>query len=125
MISAEVAAAKGLKYFETMPDGRAILDFGMLRVLGSVAEVELVGSSKALKEMIKEQEASGLYNQPEVEDTTVADDTVTDNGEVADNGESTEGEAVVETEEPASEEPAEDETVAETETNNEEELNNE
>lgn len=81
MISADVARAKGLKYFETMPDGRAILDFGMMRGLGSVAEVELVGSLKALREMIDAQKSNGQYNQSYeeiVEDTVQAEEQVTE-----------------------------------------------
>lgn len=57
---------KGIKYFERIPDGRGIVDFGMLRVLGSVSNVQIVGSKEELDEIIKEQKNSGVYDTPTI-----------------------------------------------------------
>ena len=40
-------------YHETMPDGRLILPISDLRMLGSIAECQIVASAKELKELIK------------------------------------------------------------------------
>lgn len=73
LIKSDVAKEKGFKYYEKMPDGRAIMDFGMLRVLGSVSDVEIVATLKELKAKIKEQEESGIYNEEIIEEGAVAD----------------------------------------------------
>lgn len=112
LINSTVAQEKGLKYFERMPDGRAIMDIGMLRVLGSVADVEIVATAKELKAKIKEQEESGLYNEVvngegEVVDTTTQEDVTsgTSSQEVTTEAtEPTTGEVVEETTEVINEE---------------------
>lgn len=65
LIEPDTARAKGLEYFETLPDGRAILDFSYLKVLGSMGQVEVIGSASELQTLIKEQKTSGLYDIPE------------------------------------------------------------
>lgn len=74
LLKPEVLESKGIKYFESMPDGRAIADFSMLRVIGSVGDVQIVSSAEELKQIIEEQKASGLYiteenPTPEIVDT--------------------------------------------------------
>lgn len=61
LVKPEVLESKGIKYFERMPDGRAIADFSMLRVIGSVGDVQIVSSAEELKKMIEEQKSSGQY----------------------------------------------------------------
>lgn len=83
LIDATIAQEKGLKHFEKMPDGRAIMDIGMIRVLGSMADVEIVANIKELKAKIKEQKDSGLYGvnveveEPATEPTEMTDTTET------------------------------------------------
>lgn len=64
LIAPEKAREKGLEYFETLPDGRAILDFSYLKVLGSMGQVEVVGSASELNALIDAQRKSGLYAVP-------------------------------------------------------------
>lgn len=82
LVKPEVLESKGIRYFERMPDGRAIADFSMLRVIGSVGDVQIVSSADELKKMIEEQKASGLYvtENPEsgTEETDVDDVVVSD-----------------------------------------------
>lgn len=65
LIDPEKAREKGLEYFETLPDGRAVLDFSYLKVLGSMGQVEVVGSASELNALIDGQKKSGLYDGPE------------------------------------------------------------
>lgn len=52
-------------FYETMPDGRAILPFSDLKMLGTVKDVDVIATSRELKSLIKEQKDSGLYDKPE------------------------------------------------------------
>lgn len=82
LVKPEVLESKGIRYFERMPDGRAIADFSMLRVIGSVGDVQIVSSAEELKKMIEEQKSSGQYvtENPEsgTEETDVDDVVVSD-----------------------------------------------
>lgn len=93
LIAPEKAREKGLEYFETLPDGRAILDFSYLKVLGSMGQVEVVGSASELNALIDAQRKSGLYDAPadgtgegtvvvpeEIPEETVAGEPVTEEG---------------------------------------------
>lgn len=57
---------KGIKYTERMPDGRGIVDFTMLRVIGSVNNVQIIGSKKELDKLILEQKESGMFDTPTI-----------------------------------------------------------
>lgn len=61
-----VLEEKKIKYYETIPDGRGIVDFSMIRVLGSVSSVQIVSSKAELDRIIQEQKDSGLYDKPTV-----------------------------------------------------------
>lgn len=61
LLNAEKLKEKGIRNFELMPDGRAIADFSMLRVIGSMTDVEIVSTAEEMLSMIKEQEESGKY----------------------------------------------------------------
>lgn len=66
LVSPDVLDAKGIKYYERIPDGRGIADFTMIRVIGSVKNVQIVGSKKELDKIILEQKSSGLYDTPTI-----------------------------------------------------------
>lgn len=66
LVTPDVLDAKGIKYYERIPDGRGIVDFTMIRVIGSVENVQIVGSKKELDKIILEQKSSGLYDIPTI-----------------------------------------------------------
>lgn len=66
LVSPEILDAKGIKYYERIPDGRGIVDFTMLRVIGSVESVQIVGSKKELDKIILKQKESGMYDTPTI-----------------------------------------------------------
>lgn len=78
LVKPEVLESKGIKYFERMPDGRAIADFSMLRVIGSVGDVQIVSSAEELKKMIEEQKDSGQYETVDTESGTEETDEKSD-----------------------------------------------
>lgn len=84
LVKPEVLELKGINYFERMPDGRAIADFSMLRVIGSVGDVQIVSSAEELKKMIEEQKNSGLYDTVGTESGTEETDGMTDEIVVSD-----------------------------------------
>lgn len=84
LVKPEVLESKGIKYFERIPDGRAIADFSMLRVIGSVGDVQIVSSAEELKKMIEEQKNSGLYDTVGTESGTEETDGMTDKIVVSD-----------------------------------------
>lgn len=67
LVQPEVLRAKGINYFETIPDGRAIAEMRMLKVLGSMSQVDIISSAKELKKLIADQIAAGI-NTPSPED---------------------------------------------------------
>ena len=71
LVKEEVLKEKGIKDYELMPDGRAITDFSMLRVLGSVADVEIISTAEEVMSKIKEQNECGLYSNPVKQDDKV------------------------------------------------------
>ena len=84
LVKPEVLESKEIKYFERMPDGRAIADFSMLRVIGSVGDVQIVSSAEGLKKMIEDQKASGQYETVDTESGTQETDGITDEIVVSD-----------------------------------------
>lgn len=66
LVNQEVLENKGIEYYECIPDGRGIVDFSMIRVLGSVPNVQIVSSKAELEKIIAEQEASGKYDRPTI-----------------------------------------------------------
>lgn len=66
LVAPDVLDAKGIKYYERIPDGRGIVDFSMIRVIGSVESVQIVGSKKELDKLILEQKESGMYDTPTI-----------------------------------------------------------
>lgn len=66
LVEPEVLEKKGIEYYERIPDGRGIVDFGMLRVLGSASNVQIVSSKAELDKIIMEQEKSGKYDKPTI-----------------------------------------------------------
>lgn len=78
LVKPEVLESKGIRYFERMPDGRAIADFSMLRVIGSVGDVQIVSSAEELKKMIEEQKDSGQYETVDTESGTEETDEKSD-----------------------------------------------
>ena len=64
LVNPDVLENKGIQYFERIPDGRGIVDFSMLRVIGSVESVQIVGTKRELDELVREQKESGLYDTP-------------------------------------------------------------
>lgn len=101
LVAPDVLEAKGIKYYERIPDGRGIVDFTMLRVIGSVESVQIVGSKKELDKFILEQKESGMYDTPTilpelggelVVDTTTVDESVEGAVIVEDNNNTTETE---------------------------------
>ena len=55
LVQPEVLREKGLDFFETMPGGRAIAETNILKVIGSVKEVEFVSTTEELNEIIKRE----------------------------------------------------------------------
>nr|DAI56939.1 MAG TPA: hypothetical protein [Caudoviricetes sp.]DAK99764.1 MAG TPA: hypothetical protein [Caudoviricetes sp.] len=84
LVKPEVLESKGIKYFERMPDGRAIADFSMLRVIGSTEDVQIVSSAEELKKMIEDQKASGQYETVDTESGTQETDGIIDEIVVSD-----------------------------------------
>lgn len=84
LVNPDVLENKGIQYFERIPDGRGIVDFSMLRVIGSVESVQIVGTKRELDELVREQKESGLYDTP-----TILPEV--DGGQVTDSGEVTDG----------------------------------
>lgn len=84
LVAPDVLDAKGVKYYERIPDGRGIVDFTMLRVIGSVESVQIVGSKKELDKLILEQKESGMFDTPtilpELGGELVAEETPVDEG---------------------------------------------
>lgn len=84
LVAPDVLDTKGIKYYERIPDGRGIVDFTMLRVIGSVESVQIVGSKKELDKLILEQKKSGMYDTPtilpELGGELVAEETPVDEG---------------------------------------------
>lgn len=84
LVAPDVLDTKGVKYYERIPDGRGIVDFTMLRVIGSVESVQIVGSKKELDKLIMEQKKSGMYDTPtilpELVGELVAEETPVDEG---------------------------------------------
>lgn len=66
LVAPDVLDTKGIKYYERIPDGRGIVDFTMLRVIGSVESVQIVGSKKELDKLILEQKESGMFDTPTI-----------------------------------------------------------
>lgn len=85
LVQPEVLRAKGIEYFNTIPDGRAIADFGMLKVLGTMSGIDIIGSAAELKKLIAEQTAAGI-TPPVVEDTAVEDVTGSETAVTDGNG---------------------------------------
>lgn len=67
LVKPEVLKAKGIENYETIPDGRAVVDFSMLRVLGSIPDVEIVSTASEVLAKIEEQKKSGLYDKPQID----------------------------------------------------------
>lgn len=84
LVAPDVLDTKGIKYYERIPDGRGIVDFTMLRVIGSVESVQIVGSKKELDKLILEQKESGMFDTPtilpELGGELVAEETPVDEG---------------------------------------------
>ncbi len=84
LVAPDVLDTKGIKYYERIPDGRGIVDFTMLRVIGSVESVQIVGSKKELDKLILEQKKSGMFDiptiLPELGGELVTDETPVDEG---------------------------------------------
>lgn len=66
IVKPEVLENKGIQYFERIPDGRGIVDFSMLRVIGSVDSIQIIGSKRELDKLVQEQKESGLYDTPTI-----------------------------------------------------------
>ncbi len=73
LIKPEVLKEKGVENFDTMPDGRAIVDFSMLCVLGSIDQVEIVSTANEMLEKIRIQKESGVYDKKPVEEQPLVD----------------------------------------------------
>lgn len=107
LVAPDVLDTKGIKYYERIPDGRGIVDFTMLRVIGSVESVQIVGSKKELDKLILEQKGSGMFDTPttlpELGGELVADETPVDEGfsvnpDISSTEDSIEDNNIVETE---------------------------
>lgn len=66
LIKPEILTEKGIEHFETLPDGRAIVDFSMMKVLGSMTDVEIVSTAEEVLALREKQEKSGLYDKPTI-----------------------------------------------------------
>lgn len=86
LVKPEVLESKGIRYFERIPDGRGIVDFSMLRVIGSVESVQIVGSKRELDNLVLEQKESGLYDTPTILPET-GGETEADGGQVTEGQE--------------------------------------
>lgn len=76
LVQPEVLLSKGINHFQTIPDGRAIAEMRMLKVLGSLSSVDIISSSSELKRLIENQKAAGIGQETEVtEDMTVVDES--------------------------------------------------
>ena len=84
LVTPDVLDSKGIKYYERIPDGRGLVDFTMIRVIGSVENVQIVGSKKELDKLILEQKESGMFDKPtilpELGGELVTDETTVDKG---------------------------------------------
>ena len=54
LVDPKVLESKGISY-EKMPDGRAIAETNILKVLGSISNVEFVSTTKELNDMVEAQ----------------------------------------------------------------------
>lgn len=64
-------------FYETLPDGRAILPFSALKMLGSVQNVDIISSAREVKELIRAQKESGQFDKPDIPEK---EETVTQPG---------------------------------------------
>lgn len=71
----KVKSVRSGKYYETIPDGRAIVPFSDLRAFGTLENVDLVATATELKQLIEKQKEQGLTSGIPLEDTA------TQNGE--------------------------------------------
>ena len=71
----KVKSVRSWKYYETIPDGRAIVPFSDLRAFGTLENVDLVATATELKQFIEKQKEQGLISGIPLEDTA------TQNGE--------------------------------------------
>ena len=53
------------RFHERMPDGRLILPFSALRTLGTVTDVDIIGSATELKRLIAAQQEAGITPPPD------------------------------------------------------------
>ena len=81
-------------FYETMPDGRAILPFSDLKMLGTVKDIDVIATARELKVLIQEQKDSGLYDYPEEIDPGFSRDPLPEEEEDIDSGFSREPEVV-------------------------------
>lgn len=58
LVDAKKLKEKGIEYFETLPDGRGIVDFSKLRVLGSISDVQVVSTAAEIEKIKQEQSKS-------------------------------------------------------------------
>lgn len=86
---AKVKKVRSGKFYETLPDGRAIVPFSELRAFGTLENVGIVATALELKQLIEKQKEQGLTPGIPLEDTatqngeknpedTQTDGTVTD-----------------------------------------------
>ena len=73
------------KFREKMPDGRVILPFTELKTYGVMEDITIVSSGKVLKNMIRRQNESGIYDPttPEDVDGDFSVDPPSEDGEVS------------------------------------------
>lgn len=81
-------------FYETMPDGRAILQFSDLKMLGTVKDIDVIATARELKTLIQEQKDSGLYGQQDDIDPGFSRDPLPEEEEDIDSGFSREPEEI-------------------------------
>lgn len=66
---AKVKKVRSGKFYETLPDGRAIVPFSELRAFGTLEKVDIVATALELKQLIEKQKEQGITPGIPLEDT--------------------------------------------------------
>lgn len=66
---AKVKKVRSGKFYETLPDGRAIVRLSELRAFGTLENVDIVATATELKQLIEKQKEQGITPGIPLEDT--------------------------------------------------------
>lgn len=74
----KVREVRSSRFYETIPDGRAIVPLSELRAFGTLENVDIVATANELKKLIEKQKEQGVVPPQEVmpEEGTMTEGTV-------------------------------------------------